>query len=412
MPTRVRQLVGDAHRLYQRRGATALKRGATRHARQRLPIELWPTFHHAPVQAADRTVPLFETRSIQVEYTGQYPESLPRELAAAEGRVLGPAGELYVYEDAELYGRRPVMRINDRYFPPSWLGVDTAFFTHQEKFLKRNLPLSHVARNAIGRGSPDRIVDTGFLLLGERGLEFPAWHHEVLPKLRWLEGYENATGESPTLLVPADLPSFHERSLELMGYDPDSWVDTAAGPIAVRRLLVPPHPIRAKGTHLHTTALEWVARRLQSNLPETAAQTEADFADRVFVSRRDADRRHVTNESAVIDALGEAGFQSYEPGRLSYEDEIRLFSGADHIVGVHGKGLASMFHATDATLTELFPVDGVTEHYFLTAVERGFEYEYLTCNPVPTTANVRPRDRDFAVDVSRLRERLPLLATA
>jgi capsular polysaccharide biosynthesis protein len=230
----------------------------------------------------------------------------------------------------------------------------------------------------------------------------------VLPKLRWLEEYETATGTSPTLLVNADLQSHHERSLQLMGYDPESWVETGTDPIRVRELVVAPHARRARGTHLHTSPLEWVADRIQSNLDLGGE----DFPDRVYISRRDADRRHVHNESEVVEALGEEGFEWYEPGRLEYEDEIRLFAGADIVVGAHGKGLASVFHADDAALVELFPKRGATEHYFLTARELGLSYECLSCDPVEDGSNLRPRDRDIVVDVDGLRARIDAVEEA
>jgi hypothetical protein len=370
--------------------------------RQRLPTELWPPLLLDPYHAADETVSLHDTPSIRLEYDGRHRESLPRQLAAAEGRIPAADGHVCVYDDAEVVGRRPLVGVNGRYFPPSWLGVDTAFFVHQEKYLRRNLPTTWSLQQAILDSRPERSVDTGFLLLGERSHEFPAWHHEVLPKLRWLEEYEQATGESPTLIVSADLTSFHEKSLQLMGYDPDSWVESDDDGIQVGRLVIPPHPLRAKGTHLHTSPHDWVADRILSNV---SAPT-AGFSDRIYISRQDADRRHIENEKAVRDALAEIGFEWYEPGRLSYEEEVQLFAGAEHIVGAHGKGLASMFYAEDATLLELFPERGGTEHYFLTAHECGFEYDFLTGEPIPAEQNIRPRDRDFVVDIDTLRSRV------
>ena len=401
MSGRATGLLGDAADLYRSKGRADLLRGAARFTRQRLPVELFPPLLLDPCGEADERIDLHETPSFELRYDGRFPDELPRQLAAAEGRILGAEGSLYAFRDAEVVGRRPVVGVDGRFFPPSWLGVDTAFFIHQEKYLKRNLPLSHALRRRTPGWRPRRVVDTGFLLLGERSLEFPAWHHEVLPKLRWLEEYEALTGESPQLIVSADLSPVHEASLRLMGYDPDECVDPAAGPIHVRKLLVPPHPRRAKGTHLHTTALDWVAGRIRSNVG-----VDGDGPDRVYVSRRDADRRRVVNDDEVVRALREEGFEWREPGRLGYEEEIRLFAGADVVVGAHGMGLASVFHADDAALLELFPERGATEHYFLTARERGFDYEFLTCEPVLDGRNVRPRDRDVVVDVDELRSRV------
>lgn len=407
MTTRWGQLFQEATAVYRRSGGAALTRGAFRYGRQRLPVELWPELLLDPAGAADERVPVHEMPTIQLVYEGDHRESLPRQLEAAEGRILGAEGAIYRYDDADVVGRRPVVGVDGRYFPPSWLGVETAFFIHQEKYLRRNLPLTWPLRRRLG-SEPDRVVDTGFLLLGERSLEFPAWHHEVLPKLKALEEYEERTGESPTLIVSADLDPLHEKSLQLMGYDPDSWVDPGDGAIRVRKLLVAPHPRRARGTHLHTTALDWVSERIRSNLPDGGR----DFSERVCISRRDAEKRRVRNEEEVVDALRDRGFEWYEPGRLDYEEEIALFAGADLIVGAHGMGLSSIFHANDAALVELFPRGGATEHYFLTAFERGLAYEFLSCDPIENGANVRARDRDFVVDTDELLARVASVESA
>lgn len=400
MRDQVYKLFEKSYRMHQRKGSEAFLRGVFRFARQRLPAGFWPPLLLDPVRAADEEVPVHETSSLELRYNGQFDDELPRQLAMAEGRVLEAEGTVFAYRDADIVGHRPVVRVEDTYFPPSWLGVETAYFIHQEKYLRRNLPLTHGVRTRMDP-DPDRVVDTGFLLLGERGLEFPAWHHEVLPKLHWLEEYEAETGESPTLLLPADVHSFRKRSLELMGYDPDNWILGTNETTRVRKLLLAPHPRRAKGTHLHTThnELNWAADRIQSNVDLSGS----DFSNRIFISREDADRRHIRNREDVLDMLRDEGFEAYEPGRLSYEEEVQLFAGADIVVGAHGKGLASLFHAEDATLIELFPEGGATEHYFLTAVECELNYEFMECTPVDDDRNLRARDQDMTVDVPALR---------
>jgi capsular polysaccharide biosynthesis protein len=114
----------------------------------------------------------------------------------------------------------------------------------------------------------------------------------------------------------------------------------------------------------------------------------------------------VQNEESVIRALEEVGFECYEPGRLTYEEQVQMFADADVIVGAHGKAFMNIIHSRSAGLLEMFPDRGVTEHYFLAARELGLSYEYFVGEPVYGTNNLRPRDNDFIVDDQLLQSRV------
>lgn len=389
-------------RVYRRNGARGLIERAPRYVRQRLPVGLWPPFMKDPRNAADEVVHLSERPSLAVEYTGQYRESLPRQLANFEGEITAPENAVYVYSDVDVFGRYPVARIDDTYLLPSWFGVDTPFFLHQQKYLKRNLPLGHVVRTSIFDSDPARSIETGFLLLDERGSYRYGWFHETLPKLQWYEEYCDLTGESPTLILNSPLSSFQRRTLRLMGYDPETWIEHPNETSRVGRLVVAPHPIRLEGNPSSgfATRLEWVGERIVSNLPDV----ERTFSNRIYISRADADRRRVRNEQAVMEMLGRRGFERYEPGRLSLEEQAQLFAGADVIVGLHGLAYYNLMFCDRGTkFLELFPEDGVDESYFVVANELEMDYEFMVCDSFHEGENKRPINKDVHVDPDRLR---------
>lgn len=403
MGVRGKQLVETAFRDVARGEPTALAGKALRFGRERLPVELWPPLLIDPRNTADEVVRLPEKPSLDVSYDSPFHDGLPRQLANFEGTISSPENAVYVYEGADVSGRYPTARIDGEYLLPSWFGVDTAFFLHQEKFLKRTLPLASAIRDAVLDPEPARRLDSAFLLLGERGSYRYGWFHETLPKLRWYEEYCTVTGESPTLIVNSPLRPYQRQTLEWMGYGADSWLEQGREVTHVDRLVVAPHPIRLEGNPSRGFATEvgWAAGRILSNLPSPSEASP----ERVYVSRADATRRRVVNEGEVMDVLRPRGFERHEPGHRSIESQARLFAGADVVVGPHGLGFFNLMYCEEGTgFVELFAPDGVDESYFVVANERDMDYEYLVCEPVDDGTHDRPINRDVRVDVDRLAE--------
>ncbi|WP_191967129.1 MULTISPECIES: DUF563 domain-containing protein [Haloferax] len=354
-----------------------------------------------PRNRADEVVTLPEKPSLDVEYRGESRESAPRQLRNFEGTISSPDNHVYVYEDVEVVGRAPVARIDGRYLLPSWFGVDTAFFVHQMKFMKRVIPLSRVLKHSLFGAEPARHIDHAFILNSERGSYRYCWFHETIPKLRWYEEYCEVTGETPTLIVNSPLRDFQRRSLELLGYDSSQWIEHGHEISHVDRLAVAPHPIRLEGNPSSGFAseIQWAGERIVSNLPDV----DTTFSKRVYISRADASRRRVQNEEEVIDLLESRGFEAYEPGRFSLEEQIKLFAGADIIVGPHGLAYVNlMFCDSDTSVVELFAQDGCDESYFVLANEYDMDYECMVCESIFTGENSRAINNDIVVDVDGL----------
>ena len=76
---------------------------------------------------------------------------------------------------------------------------------------------------------------------------------------------------------------------------------------------------------------------------------------RIFVSRGDQGRRRLLNRAAVEARFASAGFEIVDPGRLAYEEQIRLFDSASVVVGEHGGGMGNIgFCRRGALAVELF----------------------------------------------------------
>lgn len=113
------------------------------------------------------------------------------------------------------------------------------------------------------------------------------------------------------------------------------------------------------------------------------------YAKKIFISRKDASIRRVTNEDEVFEFFKAKGFVRYEPGKLSVVEQIKLFAQAEIVVAVHGASSINMIFCKQGTkYIELFQAlrDGTfsflaqTMHMNYTAVQTA---EFLT-NHSPT----------------------------
>lgn len=385
------------------KGPAHVWRTGVPYLRERIALELRRDIEHCedPMGQASDIIELFDSDSIDINYRGT--ESLPPQLDTYVRRTTGPQGNVYIFEDVSLIGRRPVIETNGMQFTASWFGVNTPFYDRQRREVKRNLPLS-ASPDWAGAFSSVQKVDSGFLLLTERGIGFHHWFFEVLPKLWWYEKLIDKTDCSPKLIAHSPLETYHKRSLELMGYDADSVIEHSHRYSEVEKLVLAPHPIRLKGNQVQSlpVQLKWVGDQIKSGLNDI----DSGFGNRIYISREDANRRHVVNEDEVMDTLSELGFERYEPGRLSLEDQIRLFANADVIVGPHGLAYTNLIYTNNARLIEMFPENGATATYFVAAEELDIEYDCLECPAVERRKNIRPRDKDLHVPIDELRHKV------
>lgn len=213
------------------------------------------------------------------------------------------------------------------------------------------------------------------------------WTIECLIRIRLLEKYGADTGEYPTLLVPADRPTWMDESLAIIGYkgEINSW---DGGIAKVNTLVVPtfPDPIPIE--------CFWLRDRMRSK-----ELTVDDGSERVFVARDDATVRRVSNRDTVERVLSKFNIKKYILSEMSVREQIDLFSHAELVVGPHGAGLTNIVFGEDLTLIELFG-DKMMATFDRLAENMGHEYRYLHCQQVGTDIQVQPDQLEQAIENS------------
>lgn len=218
---------------------------------------------------------------------------------------------------------------------------------------------------------------------------YPNYYHwtvETLPKIRLLESFRDATGREPTLLLPADPPSWMLESFRLLGGD-DFPARHVRAPVHRAESMLVPSFVDSVTAAEH----EWFRRRT-AEVRDGGA--DEDHARRIYVSRAAAHERRVTNADAVLDALSAYGFESYRLEELPVAEQVRLFADADVVVGPHGAGLSNLVYSEDVAVVELLGSQ-LKRNFERISEVAGFEYHRLWC---------RQDGPDIEVDVNELVE--------
>jgi len=237
--------------------------------------------------------------------------------------------------------------------------------------------------------TPKRTIPIAAVVHGYWG-NFYHWMVEELLKLRGVREYERRTGRDVPLIVPSDPSPYVTESLRLLGYDEEDYIEWDGETLGVDRLVVPSFPDPTP------RALQWLRGEITSGLD----LSDESGPDWVYVSRQNADTRRVVNYDEVEDVLEEYGIQPVECETLSLEEQIRLFSGVDGIVGPHGAGLTGLVWGSDIQVVEVFN-NVVKGPYYLLAHILGHHYTALSATSVGDMG--KKRERHIQIDTDELR---------
>ena len=192
---------------------------------------------------------------------------------------------------------------------------------------------------------------------------FYHWVYEVLPRLHLVEkgGYANAY-----LYVEAVTP-FQKQSLELMGINSSQIIDAHTySAVQAPELIIPSTP---------QTPTHWGCDYLRDKIvPQLSKKSPL----RLYVSRSDALRRRVLNESQVLALLNRYGFVKVELSALTFKEQAEFFLAAEVVVGPHGAGFSHLVFCQPKTpFLEIFDPAYFNPCYWHVSDRVGLEYHYL-----------------------------------
>jgi capsular polysaccharide biosynthesis protein len=229
-------------------------------------------------------------------------------------------------------------------------------------YLRRRLP-------------PIEDVDATVLAMATRGGSNNYYHFllDVLP--RFAVFAETMPGRTVDALYVPHAAAWQRTFLDLAGLGDHPVI--AAGPdraVRARRLIAPSIPNLTEAAP--PSSVDWLRARLPSRPHEGLPR-------RIYVSRGQVPHsRRLVREAETMHLLEPRGFVTVDPARLSPQEQIDLFAGAEAVVAPHGAALTNLlFLSPGARVLELFAPSYVNSCYWAIAQDiADVRYRYLVAD--------------------------------
>jgi len=173
-----------------------------------------------------------------------------------------------------------------------------------------------------------------------------------------------------------------------------------------RKLVVPSH------TGSSGEYNEEVVRDLRRFYRSYYVGRYAHSPDRIYISRRKATKRRITNENEVVEVVRAYGFSVVCFEDYSFPDQVRMMLRSRYVVANHGAGLANMLFLPErSSVFELRRFgDSTCNCYFSLASALGLKFYYQLCQAEKWDGD--GGSPDVLVDLKLFRENLEVMLAA
>ena len=125
-----------------------------------------------------------------------------------------------------------------------------------------------------------------------------------------------------------------------------------------------------------------------NSLEESNASIQVN---RIYVSRKQAERRHLSNEDEFMPLLTKHKFQKVYLEQMSIIEQVKLFRTATHVIAAHGAGLTNVLFAPAHTrILEIRPELSSGQFCFEKLFNLGWPYSEFLVSPVKGKFEIPP----------------------
>ena len=204
------------------------------------------------------------------------------------------------------------------------------------------------------------------------------WNLDVLQKLEFIDQIDNQTLISKfKIIIPNDhADDFFKKTLKAFNFDfyfqkKDEIITSS------NSILLP--DIAPTGNFRKKYILK-LSQRMRNYW--ISKKTLNLFKKRIYITRKNAQRRRLKNEDEIIPILKKYGFTIVDFDILSFEEQLNYILDCEILVGVHGSGLSHMLWLKQkCKVLEIRTKNNSHDNCFYTlASDLGHDYFYVTAD--------------------------------
>jgi len=267
---------------------------------------------------------------------------------------------------ATIPGGKAILEFPCQYFDASGLEIMEVFDPVAKRIERGRKPEDHQVLK--GRICPVIVPGAGI---------FAHWLGDLLPALHLLELAGIHFDSIDHFILNRNDLAYHAESFNKLGIKPERVIPWSKSLryIQADELIV---PTKARN-HLCTAPwiIEWLRQTFVPDWKQKAAAPLSGL--RLYLSRNQASKRRVINETRVLEVLQPYDFTTIYLENLSVSEAANLLVQAEAVVAPHGAGLANMVFCRPGTLLVEWYGWHISQEYWITAQTMGLDYYNLAC---------------------------------
>lgn len=225
------------------------------------------------------------------------------------------------------------------------------------------------------------------------------WLYDSFAKLRLLQ--ELPMSEKPLFVInnhDGAIANVMRRSMELAGFSEDDLLPQDGSPHRFDSLLV------LGDLSFHPTRKAPEATQF---LESIAARVPAGNEKRIYLSRNSYGRRRLANEDDLWPIFENLGFTKYYPEKLSFDEQLALFSGAEVVAGNMGAAFSNLAFCPEGVKVLMLATPGMAHDFFYDiCCHKNGSYVAIQGESIDSTADL---NSDFTVSEEQVHKAIEML---
>jgi len=203
-------------------------------------------------------------------------------------------------------------------------------------------------------------------------------------------------------VIPHGLKHYQEQALEVLGISRKQCIvfDGKSDLFPEQLWFAPPTVFTGFD---EPDSIKWLSSILLKDRQKTNLGTK-----RIYISRRNALFRRISNENEISQLLKSFGFEEVVlDDTMDLNHRIELFSNAGVVLSVHGAAMMNlMFCRPDTKVIEIFEETNIRPYYWVMATTKHLDYQFLIGK---TDTSAKAAEADIYVSPESLKEALQTL---